>query len=317
MPIVDFKEIPEAHIASGNQDQFELFCQEFLKFMGMEIISVPDRGADGGKDLLCIEKRKGILGYINFKWLVSCKHKAHTGNAVLPTDEENIWDRVTQHGAQGFMGFYSTILSAGLNTRLNSYKEKIEVAIFNAESIETMLLSNSLGNNLFKRFFPKSYDRWNLTSKKPSSLFDKYEPLYCDCCGKDLLDESVVEEYMGMIAFVSDRSFREQNNYKKDKIVDIYCACKGNCDRKLEQRYTAQGYSTGWEDISDLKIPYKYVQWIMANMNNIREGNVVFEDDAYAKLKHIILCIGQYVIKGNSDSDIERIKELAMLPEGM
>ena len=80
MPIVDFKEILEAHVASGNQDSFELFCQEF-------------------------------------------------------------------------MGFYSTVVSAGLNDRLKSYTDKIGIKIFNSEEIEEQLLSSPNGQVLFKRFF--------------------------------------------------------------------------------------------------------------------------------------------------------------------
>lgn len=140
MPIVDFKEVPEAHVASGNQDSFELFCEEFLKFLGLEIVSMPDRGADGGKDLICIEKRKGAFGTDEIRWLVSCKHKAHSGNSVTPSDEDNIWDRVMQHSAQGFMGFYSTVVSAGLNDRLKSCTDRIGIKIFNAEEIEDQLL---------------------------------------------------------------------------------------------------------------------------------------------------------------------------------
>ena len=30
MPCIDFREIPEAHVASGNQDSFELFARDFL-----------------------------------------------------------------------------------------------------------------------------------------------------------------------------------------------------------------------------------------------------------------------------------------------
>ena len=51
MPVLDFKEIPEAHKATGLQDTFELFSRDFLVFLGYKIISDPDRGADGGVDI--------------------------------------------------------------------------------------------------------------------------------------------------------------------------------------------------------------------------------------------------------------------------
>jgi len=44
MPILNFKEIPEAHIANGEQDRFEMFARDFLEYLGYKIISNPDRG---------------------------------------------------------------------------------------------------------------------------------------------------------------------------------------------------------------------------------------------------------------------------------
>jgi hypothetical protein len=54
--IVDFKEIPPANSSDGYQDQFELFARDFLENLGFLIIEQPDRGQDGGKDLLISEK---------------------------------------------------------------------------------------------------------------------------------------------------------------------------------------------------------------------------------------------------------------------
>ena len=76
MPLIDFKEIPIANSGKGNQDLFELFAREFLSEIGYEIIEEPARGADGGKDLIILERRTGIGGNTNFRWLVSCKHFA-------------------------------------------------------------------------------------------------------------------------------------------------------------------------------------------------------------------------------------------------
>ena len=89
--ILDFKEIPEAHIANGKQDTFEMFARDFFETFGFIIEEGPDRGADGGRDLIIKEKRLGILGETEIKWLVSCKHKAHSGNSVLSTDEQNTY----------------------------------------------------------------------------------------------------------------------------------------------------------------------------------------------------------------------------------
>jgi hypothetical protein len=79
MAALDFKEIPEAHLGSGLQDAFELFARDFLAHLGYQVVEHPARGADGGKDIVLIERRSGVGGETNIRWLVSCKHKAHSG----------------------------------------------------------------------------------------------------------------------------------------------------------------------------------------------------------------------------------------------
>lgn len=160
MTALDFKEIPEAHKGSGLQDTFELFTRDFLMCCGYEIVEEPSRGADGGKDLIVVEKRTGIGGITTIKWLVSCKHKAHSGASVSPDDESNIRDRLDTHACNGFIGFYSTLQSSGLAVILNSLKGKVEVKIFDREKIEGKLLENKAGIDLAKRYFPKSMNQW-------------------------------------------------------------------------------------------------------------------------------------------------------------
>src|SRR4051794_4337700 len=106
MPALDFKEIPEAHIASGRQDQFEQLAADTLIAMGYEIVVGPGRGADQGKDLIVSEKRRGIGRETEIRWLVSCKHKAHSGKSIGLDDEPSPVERVKMHGCQGFLGFY-------------------------------------------------------------------------------------------------------------------------------------------------------------------------------------------------------------------
>lgn len=61
------------------------------------------RGADLGKDLVVEEARFGVLGESVVRWLVSCKHFAHSGRAVSPDDERNIRERVEAHKCHGFL----------------------------------------------------------------------------------------------------------------------------------------------------------------------------------------------------------------------
>ena len=58
MSILDFREIPEAGKGGGDQDQFELFARECLEVIGYNTIDGPDRGADGGRDLVVDDQRQ-------------------------------------------------------------------------------------------------------------------------------------------------------------------------------------------------------------------------------------------------------------------
>src|SRR3954470_4102261 len=94
---LDFKDIPQANVAIGEQDTFELFAREFLELRGYQVLSGPDRGIDRGRDLIVRETRVGVGGETHVLWLVSCKHKAHSGQSVGLPDEHDIVDRVKSH----------------------------------------------------------------------------------------------------------------------------------------------------------------------------------------------------------------------------
>jgi len=164
MPQLDFKEIPQANIASGQQDTFELFAREFLELFGFKSLSGPDRGADLGKDLVVQETRIGVAGETTVRWLVSCKHKAHSGTSVGLGDESDILDRVKVHDCGGFIGCYSTIPSSSLTQKLGGLKANnpsFDFQIFDREKIESVILRTGAGQRIAQRYFPVSYGKWN------------------------------------------------------------------------------------------------------------------------------------------------------------
>src|SRR5947209_13046470 len=113
MAALDFTEIPPAS-EGAQRDTFELFARELLHAEGFRIVEHPDRGADGGRDLIVEEDRSGPGGCNVVRWLVSCKHKAHSGNSVTHADEPNVRDRLGTHRCGGFIAVYSTVPSSGL-----------------------------------------------------------------------------------------------------------------------------------------------------------------------------------------------------------
>lgn len=314
MAIIDFKEIPQANIANGEQDCFELFAREFFDALGFSVIEDPDRGQDGGRDLIISEKRTGLIGDSEVRWLVSCKHKIHSGASVNVKDEEDISDRIQTHKCDGFIGFYSTIISSPLSRKLDSIKANYEVQVFDKEKIERVLLENGSANKLIRRFFPKSFSEMEL--KAPTNLLAEYSPLRCKVCGKDLLQRDILDNYKGIVVFVQDMQYYDKSN-GKHKYTDIYCVCKGDCDRKMESIARSYRNITSWNDISDLVIPVQFLKFVIAIMNRMRNAGDIYTDEAYEKLKGIIIALAQITMKRQSEKDIRRAKSLAELPEGI
>ncbi len=175
--LIDFKEIEKANSGTGNQDEFELFARDFFENIGFEILSNPSRGADGGIDLKVKEIRKGVSGQqTEINWLVSCKHYAHSGKAINSDIESDILDRVNSNNCDGFIGFYSTLPSSGLQNKLEGISNKIEHIIYDSKRIEREIIGYGNWVNIFQRYFPVSYKKWKSidTQKEPVKLFEYY-----------------------------------------------------------------------------------------------------------------------------------------------
>ena len=199
----------------------------------------------GEKDLIVTERLKGRIGRYEFKWLVSCKHKATSQRSVSETDEPNILERMKAYKADGFIGFYSTIASSGLGTRLDNLKANGDIKdfkIMDGKYIENNLITGAR-SHLFINYLPKAY----ISVKPIHHVTDKYEPLECIVCGKDLLMASYKDERGGNIVFAEDLD--------KKRFEHIYCVCAGSCDRHYQrQLFDSQGLITSWHSLTDLMI---------------------------------------------------------------
>jgi len=310
MPVLDFKEIPEAHKATGLQDTFELFSRDFLAFLGYKIISDPDRGADGGVDIIAEEKRTGVGGETIIRWLVSCKHKAHSGSSVSPGDDTNITDRVMSNNCQGFIGFYSTLASAGLSGILDGLKERIEFQVFDKEKIERELLHSSRGLEIAERYFPKSLSEWKTENPKPAKIFANKPSLKCKVCKKELLSQ----KDKGIISLWE----RIPTGYEKEPeyFERIFWTCRGNCDRILRQYVREQSNNSlidGWEDIADVMMPTVFIKWVMSIMNELRSGTL-YSDEAFEELKTFMLNVYPFACRHLTEKEKERVELLMMIP---
>lgn len=80
-------------------------------------------GPDGGRDIVFTEPLSGNLSCYNRKWLVSCKHNAHSGGAVSRDAVANIVDTCRSINAEGFILACTTHPSSSLMIRLNEIQE--------------------------------------------------------------------------------------------------------------------------------------------------------------------------------------------------
>lgn len=175
MAALNFMEISEAH-GGAMRDQFELFARELMLSEGFRIIDHPDRGADGGRDLIVEEDRSGPGGTNVVRWLVSCKHKAHSGKSVSPAEEPNVRDRLGMHKCDGFIAFYSTLPSSGLAATLSGLRPDFEYLQFDCEVLERKLLDSPRGRVLAVRYMPKSFSRWMQASQSASMQLVPIDP---------------------------------------------------------------------------------------------------------------------------------------------
>jgi hypothetical protein len=307
MPVLDFTEIAKAHVASGEQDSFELFAADVLEMLGYKIVNRPGRGPDLGKDLLVEEDRTGIGGETRIKWLVNCKHHAHSGDSVGLADEENIIERVEGHACGGFIGFYSTLPSSSLNERLNQLRSRFEVQVFDREKIEASLLRTGDGVLIAKRYMPDSISRWASEHPTPAKIFADSERLRCDYCGADLLDP-----VNGILVVWRKRDPASD----ADEVVDFRWCCKGDCDRRL-QTIVRGGFDfqvvDTWEDIEDMCNPTLFIWRVMSWLNRIHAGER-WCAAPFERLRTLLVTVFPHIARNLSTSEQEAVQSALVIP---
>jgi hypothetical protein len=166
MGIIDFREIVSAkadHASVKNApvgtsalpDDFETFCLEFFKSLrGMTVFEQISRGADNGIDLGVEET---CADGSTIRWLVSCKHRAHSNAAVTEEQENNILERVFKWKCGGFIPFYTTIPSSKVKALIEGVENAGKrVDWYLKDRIERELLGSAEGVRMAARYFPKS-----------------------------------------------------------------------------------------------------------------------------------------------------------------
>ncbi|PBB52310.1 MULTISPECIES: restriction endonuclease [Mesorhizobium] len=287
--MIDFKEIPDG-------DAWEAFCRDYLVALGLVVEIPPAKGPDGGLDLLVKEQLRGSLASRPFTWLVSCKHYATSGKSVGTADEINITDRLEQHGADGFIGFYSTMASAALVTRLKELRDQKKIEsyeIYDGTRIENGFHDAGLSGVLLQHL-PKSH-----TSLRPiHPLLGRYQSLPCDVCGKDLLKASVTKETLRNITFATRYGIGDE-----PIIESVHFVCKGECDQRMDHLIHNRGLTTAWDDISDYCNPLIFIRRITGYTNQMRTAPNSYAKAAHDRLINFYITLSQRTLRQTNGED--------------
>ena len=165
MAAVDFREIPPAKGGGKDADAWELFARDFFLTLGLEVEVGPGRGADAGRDLLVVEQESGQVAKTSVRWVVSCKHFAHSGVAVSDRDEPDPLGRVRKFKADGFIAFYSTLPSSTLIDTFDRLRTQARFEVYDVGRVEQHLVGDNRLASVFKRFFPESFAKWHRDQK--------------------------------------------------------------------------------------------------------------------------------------------------------
>lgn len=205
------------------------FSVEFLNDMGWQTYE--------------ISEDTGICDYKGIRYLVSFRHNINKG-AIGTNLERNITDRIKEHNATGFIGFYSGNYTTPLLERLTSMQ--VDFKLFNGSRITTFIpfthstiIDTYFGSGIKgRRFIPINY-YLNLNDE---SL---YKPLECMCgCGADILDPLNISSSMILIHKHNDN----------DNVYFLYGlkACIKNVDDNTE---------CGWFEVNQILHPDQFIEW--------------------------------------------------------
>ena len=152
--LIDFRELVSAVPGEG--------LEELVRHIGHKKNLLPNfsgRGADGGRDLFFTETLVGEISIQKLKWLVSCKDKALSGEAVAESDLPAIKDKTDQHHADGFLLVTTTIPGTGLKEKLDSFDRgrggKIYTRVWDKSELTKTLLQPEYHVS-YNSVFPKA-----------------------------------------------------------------------------------------------------------------------------------------------------------------
>lgn len=244
---------------SMTDEEWEHFAVNVLNHVGYQILTSPSFGPDGGKDFL--------VSANNITYIVSCKHYIRSGNHVGQDDEKNIGDRLLQFNANGFIGFYSTGITSGLQNRLNSICENKNYTYYIYDPIKIVQIMQSMDTRILQSFglYPHKY-YMNVSEAD-------YKPLKCMICKKDILTDENIPNSLAGLALRNDGTYDYAYGCKP---------CFRQCSLYLTHLELEQALYVdqlqGWENLIDewieednLKLCAKFYNHRSKFLNRVRQ----------------------------------------------
>jgi hypothetical protein len=150
--MIDFNELPQDGTA------LEQLTRELLLVAGLSP-QWTGRGPDQGRDLIAEETATGPLGSFRRRWLVQCKHFAHSARSVSRNDIPSVVDDCRQVNADGYLLVCATYPSSGVAQKLseisNDPSNRLITSVWDNVEIEKRL-REPRGFALAHIFFPIS-----------------------------------------------------------------------------------------------------------------------------------------------------------------
>ncbi|MDR1963675.1 MAG: hypothetical protein LBQ50_07845 [Planctomycetaceae bacterium] len=292
MNLFDFTEIP----ADG--ERWVRFAKDFLQHFGFYIETPPYRDAENVFDFCAVEQVSGKFNYHPFRWLVSCRHKAATRTAVKESEEADILERLLRSRADGFLGFYSTPVSPALEFYLSEIKSRFQIKDYRI--LDAKFLETHLATPAFARIALRYFPNYAQTHQILHLVEDKYLPILCEHCRKDLLKTLFTEDQQGVVVRLRRRKDVPDG---AEIIANIYVACKGDCDVELQAKYCngTNLNAVSWTDLSDLVLSPVFLDWTLSLVKQIGTDEVTYTTSALEKELYLLKAFAQYTLREPTD----------------
>lgn len=291
--IIDFTEIETPH-------KFEQFAEDVLRSKGFEINRRPGEGQDGGRDMVVTDTLIGRVSTKAVKYLVSCKHLKR---AVGTSDELDIETRVRTHHCDAFMGFYSTHVTEGLNSKANGLKsnarlpEAFDIVLIQNTDIIRILHELDVGDRLIRQWFPMGHSRV-LRELSDSQAYESPPVMACIVCGTNLMERmsgSVLYDSTTEPASKPTGDFAKDERYRSH-LHNIRAFCQAHIPRE-----PLAGNSSQFSIQDMVENPKQFIDHFMADTKSMYYWPPYFaNENSYIRWHRLVHVMFYFIARGRT-----------------